>query len=377
MSAQMLYVSCHDCLLTVSLDRLMHVRSELALPVATAFLLIAGLLMVSSAAPDQSFLKRQLIFSSLGALVCFCLLVLGRKRIMAVVFPFYWLSIGLLILTQLFGTEINGAKSWLFLGPLPGFQPSELAKITLILSLAKVLHENPIKHLLDYVKPAFFILIPFGLIFLEPDLGSALVIAAIGLGMLLIRGIPWKHLLLFVLLLAVGMPTVVWPQLKPHQKERLVIFLNPEADPQGSGYQVIQSRIAIGSGGIWGKGYKQGTQSQLGFIPYPYSDFIFPVLAEEGGLIAALALLLVYGMVFWRLVSMAAECMYERDLLAIVGIISLLGFQVLINIGVTLGLAPVTGITLPLISYGGTSLVSTLTVLTLAFIIHRDRFSDW
>jgi rod shape determining protein RodA len=194
--------------------------------------------------------------------------------------------------------------------------------------------------------------------------------------MMLVRGIPWRHLTAFALVFAVLFPSVVWPNLAPHQQTRLVSFMNPAADPQGSGYQVIQSTIAIGSGGLTGKGYGQGTQSQLGFIPYRHTDFIFPVLAEEGGFLAALTLLVLYGLLFWRLVAMASECIYERDQFVIMGVLVLIGFQVLVNVGVTLGLAPVTGITLPLVSYGGTSLVSTLIALALAFVVHRDRYAD-
>ncbi len=355
----------------------MMARIEITLPLIVALLLSAGLVILSSAAPSLSFVSRQVLFLGLALLVTTVILLTGRKRIMAAAFPLYALSIILLVFTHLFGREVNGAKSWLYLGPLPGFQPSELAKITLILAMSKVLHEKPIKHFLHYLKPVALLLLPFGLVFLEPDLGSALVLGAIGAGMILVRGIPWRHLVIFLVLFGVGIPTVVWPNLKPHQKTRISIFMNPEADPQGSGYQVIQSRIAIGSGGIVGKGYKQGTQSQLGFIPYPYSDFIFPVIAEEGGFITAVTLLFLYGLVFWRLAAMASECLYERDQLAIIGVLSLLGFQVLINIGVTIGLAPVTGITLPLISYGGSSLLSTIMVLSLAFVLHRDRFKDW
>src|SRR5690606_10909382 len=172
-------------------------------------------------------------------------------------------------------------------------------------------------------------------------------------------------------------PTVVLPNLEDHQRERLITFLDPAADPRGSGYQVIQSMIAVGSGGLMGKGYMQGTQSQLGFIPYRQTDFIFPVLAEEGGFVAAVSLLLLSGSLFWRLFAMAAEAPYDRDQLVFTGVVALIGFQVLVNIGVTIGLAPVTGITLPLVSYGGTSLVSTLIALTLAFVVHRDRFADW
>jgi rod shape determining protein RodA len=352
-------------------------RIDMSLPLATLVLLMAGLVTLSTAAPEFEFVTKQAGFMAVGFVLAAVILFLGRRRIMAIVTPLYWTSIGLLVLTHLIGTEINGAKSWLILGPLPGFQPSELAKISLTLALAKALHEKPITSFASYVRPALILMLPFGLVFLEPDLGSSLVLAAIGAGMLVVRGIPWRHLLLFVIVIGVAAPTVVWPNLKPHQKTRLSSFLNPEADPKGSGFQVIQSRIAIGSGGVFGKGYKEGTQAQLGFIPYRYSDFIYPVLAEEGGFVAAVSLLALYALLFWRLAALAAECPYERDQLAIVGILSLLSFQVIINIGVTLGLAPVTGITLPLVSYGGTSLISTLLSLSLAFVIHRDRYKDW
>jgi rod shape determining protein RodA len=352
-------------------------RLDFSLPLATLVLLMAGLVTLSTAAPEFSFVSRQAGFMAMGFVLCVVILIAGRRRIMNIVTPLYWTTIGLLVLVHLVGTEINGAKSWLIFPPLPGFQPSELAKISLILALAKMLHEKPITSLASYIRPGLTLLLPFALVFLEPDLGSSLVLAAIGGGILLVRGIPWRHLLLFTLVIAVALPVVVWPNLKPHQKTRLTAFLNPEADPKGSGFQVIQSRIAIGSGGVFGKGYKEGTQAQLGFIPYRYSDFIYPVLAEEGGLVAAVSLLALYGLLFWRLGALASECPDERDQLAIVGVLSLIAFQVIVNIGVTLGLAPVTGITLPLVSYGGTSLISTLVALSLAFVVHRDRYKDW
>jgi rod shape determining protein RodA len=352
------------------------VRSDLSLPIVVAFLLAAGLLTLSTAAPSNEFV-RQAVYLVVAICACGMLLWLGRRRSLRFAFPLYWLTIFLLVLTRFVGTEVNGAKSWLYLGPLPGFQPSELAKIALIMTLAVILHDQPIRGLGGYVRPVLLMLLPVGLVLAEPDLGSGLVLAAIGGGLLLMRGVPWKHLVIFLALFAVAVPTVALPNLKPHQRARLVSFLNPAADPQGSGYQVIQSSIAVGSGGLLGKGYKQGTQSQLGFIPYRHTDFIFPVLAEEGGFLSAVALLLLYGLLFWRLVAMAAECPFERDQFVIVGVLVLIGFQVIVNIGVTLGLAPVTGITLPLVSYGGTSLVSTLLALALAYVAHRDRYADW
>ena len=352
------------------------IQRELFLPPITLLILTVGLTTLSSAAPGGE-LQRQLLYLALALLACALVFWLGRARIMYYTMHLYVITLGLLVLTQFFGTEVNGAQSWLYLGPLPGFQPSELAKLTLIMALAVTLHKHPItQNPLSYLRPLLLIGLPVGLIILEPDLGSAIVLLALGAGMLLVRGIPRWHLMVLIVMTLVAAPTVVWPNLKPHQKARVITFINPAQDPQGSGYQVIQARIAIGSGGLWGKGYKQGTQGQLGFIPYRHTDFIFPVLAEEGGFVAAAGLLLLYGLLFWRLVNMAAECSNMTDQLAIIGVLTLIGFQVLVNIGVTLGLAPVTGITLPLVSHGGTSLISTLVALSFAYVVHRDRFLD-
>ncbi|MDZ7704572.1 MAG: rod shape-determining protein RodA [Trueperaceae bacterium] len=349
---------------------------EIGLPVFVALILGAGVAALSTAAPDGE-LTRQIVFLGVAFVACAGILWLGLQRILPHVYTIYVVAIALLVLTKFFGAEINGARSWLYIGPLPGFQPSELAKMALILALAVSLHERPIENVLHYLRPAFLIGLPCALVLLEPDLGGVMMLAAAGAGILLVRGVPRWHLILCVVIVAVAVPTVGWPNLKPHQRERLEIFVNPAADPQGSGYQVIQSRIAIGSGGLTGKGYGQGTQSQLGFIPYRQTDFIYAVIAEEGGFIAAAGLLLLYGLLFWRLVEMLAECPLDRNRLIIAGVLSLLGFQMLVNVGVTLGLAPVTGVTLPLVSYGGTSLVSTLMLLSIAYVAHRDRFIDW
>lgn len=351
-------------------------RVDIGLPFITALILAAGLATLNSAAPGSEFM-RQVAFLGGGVVLVGIIVWFGKNRLLRYAPHLYVLSIGLLIITFLFGTEVNGAKSWLYLGPLPGFQPSELSKLALILALASALHERPIRRFVDYLRIGALAVPPIGLVLIEPDLGSALVLAAIAAGMVLVRGVPWKQLMLIVLVVGVAVPTVVVPNLKPHQVERLVSFIDPEADPRGSGYQVIQSTIAVGSGGLTGKGYKAGTQSQLGFIPFRHTDFIFPVLAEEAGFAGSVVLLILYGLLFWRLLAMAGDCVYERDQLIIVGITTLIAFQVVVNIGVTLGVAPVTGITLPLVSYGGTSLVSTLMALALAFVVHRDRYVDW
>ena len=353
------------------------IRAEISLPILVAAIVGFGLLVLSSAAPESSYVRQQLIYLVVSLIACAALWSVGKSRLLRLAPAAYALSILLLVLTRLVGTDVYGARRWLDLGFLPSFQPSELAKLALVMVLAMTLHERPIRSLLDYARFAALVGVPFVLVFLEPDLGTSLVMLAIGAGVALVRGLPLKHVIALAVVVAVAVPTLVVPNLQPHQQERLITFLDPSADPRGSGYQVIQSRIAIGSGGAFGKGLGQGTQSQLGFIPAAHTDFIYPVLAEELGFVGAVTLLLLYGLLFAQLAAMAVECARERDRLIIVGVLSLIGFQVFVNVGVALGLAPVTGITLPLVSYGGTSLLSTLLALTLAFVVYRDRYADW
>ncbi len=352
------------------------VRSDPSLPVLVLLLLGTGLLTLASAASEGEFV-RQVGFLGVSVVVVAGVLWAGKRRIQRFAPHLYLASLAMLVAVKAFGPVINGAQRWLVIGPLPAFQPSELAKLGLILTLAAVLHDRPIRSLGGYVRPLALALPPFALVLIGPDLGGALVIAAIGAGMLLVRGLPWRHVAVAAAVVAVAFPGAIWPNLEPHQQQRVASFMNPTADPQGAGYQVIQSTIAIGSGGLTGKGWKQGTQAQLGFIPFHHTDFIFPVLAEEGGFLAAVVLLALFGLLFWRLVAMASECPYEKDQFVIMGVLSLLAFQVVVNVGVTLGLAPVTGVTLPLVSYGGTSLLSTLTALAIVFVTYRDRYADW
>jgi len=239
--------------------------------------------------------------------------------------------------------------------------------------LARVLATRPLERVWDYLVPLAIAALPVGLVAIEPDLGGAMVIAATAFGMFFARGIPWRHLIAAGAAAVVVFPTLVWPRLLPHQKERILTALNPARDPLGSGFQVIQSMIAVGSGGITGKGYGQGTQSQLGFVPFRHTDFIFAVVAEEMGLVGAGFLLFLYGLLFWRLVALAQQLPLLVDRLVVAGVFSLFAFQVLINVGVTLGVAPVTGITLPFISYGGTSLVTLFLAVGLVELVYRDR----
>jgi len=334
---------------------------------------LSGLFILASAAPSPRLWKMQIVWTGLALFAAIVLQLFRKSTVYRYAYWLYFLTLLLLVAVLFVGREVNGARSWFVLGPLR-LQPSELAKLSLIISLAYYLRNRRLQKLSDYIGPLLLATPPIALTIVEPDLGSALVMSAVVFGILFARGLPWKHLALAFLLVAVATPTVVWPKLKPYQQERILVVLNPASDPLGAGFQVIQSMIAIGSGGVMGKGYGQGTQAQLGFIPERQTDFIFSVLAEEMGLVGALAILFAYAALLYRLAVMAMEALHDSDRLLIAGVITLLAFQILVNVGVTLGIAPVTGITLPLFSYGGTSLLTTYLAIGLAQLVYRDRY---
>jgi rod shape determining protein RodA len=338
----------------------------------TLALLALGFVNLKSAAPDPALLLRQGVALFLGLLLAVGVQFLSRKRLFALALPLYAFSLLLLLLVLLVGREINGAKAWFVFGPIQ-FQPLELAKLSLVLLLARALESRPIRTLWDYLLPASLVLPVVALLLLQPDLGGSLVVLFGAFAVLFVRGLPWRHLLLGGALLLVLVPAVVWPNLKPYQRERVLIVLDPYRDPLGQGFQVIQSTIAIGSGGLFGKGYGQGTQTQLGFVPFRHTDFVFAVFAEEWGFVGVVALLGLYGLFLARIFGLALECPRPSDRLFIAGVGGMLGFQVLVNLGVALGVLPVTGLTLPLLSYGGSSLMATLLALGLVLLVHRDR----
>ena len=341
----------------------------------TLLILGIGLLTVSSVATSDN-VSKQIFGAGLMIVPLVVLWFLGRRKIYALTLPLYLISLALLALVSVIGVEINGNRNWF---ALPGFQfqPLEFGKIAMILMLARYMRD-PIKGVRDYV-PVVLISIPMlMLVFIGTgDVGGALVLLAIIAGMLLVRGMPWSHVLIAAVALAITIPTLVVPRLKQYQIDRLTIFLNPDVDPRGKGYQYIQSRIAIGSGGLSGKGFKQGTQSQGGFVPADHTDFIFAPWAEEQGFIGAVLLLTCYAALFWRVAALGGECQNSNDHLVIGGVLALLGFQVVENIGAAIGVAPLTGLTLPLVSYGVSSLLATATALGIVYVIHRDRYNEF
>ncbi|MGC8877213.1 rod shape-determining protein RodA [Thermus sp.] len=333
---------------------------------------VLGLFNLRSAAPDPALVLRQLFAFLLGLGLAVAVQFLSRRTVFALAYPLYALSLVLLFLVLVVGREVNGARAWFVLGPLQ-FQPLEVAKLGLVLALARLLEDRPVLRVWDYLLPGLLTLPVVALLLLQPDLGGTLVVLFGALAVLWVRGLPLRHLLVGALALAFLLPTVVWPSLKPYQRERVLIVLDPYRDPLGQGFQVIQSTIAIGSGGLLGKGYGQGTQTQLGFVPFRHTDFVFAVWAEEWGFVGAAALLALYALLVLRVFGLALECPRLSDRLFLAGVGGMLGFQVVVNLGVALGVMPVTGLTLPLFSYGGSSLVATLFSLGLVLLVHRDR----
>lgn len=336
---------------------------------------LVGLVTLYSAAPSRGVWLQQLIAFPIALSVGLWVQMFSRRQVLSWAFPLYAVSVAMLVLVLAIGREINGAKAWFDLGPV-SFQPLEIAKIGLILVLARVLATRPLERPLDYILPVLLAAPILGLVFIQPDLGGTLVLIAGLLGILFVRGMPIRHIILALVAVAVLVPTVIWPNLSQYQRDRVEILFDLSKDPRGKGFQQIQSTIAIGSGGLMGKGFGAGTQTQLGFVPERQTDFIYSVLAEEWGFAGATTLLLLYALLFFRLGRMIQECVRMEDRLVIVGVLSMLSFQVAVNIAVTLGLAPVTGLTLPLVSKGGSSLIMVYLGLGLALLIHRDRYRE-
>ncbi len=350
-------------------------KYDLRFPTIIAALLIVGLMTVSTAALAPKASSGIFTKQILGVVLALAPIALmwwaGRDRIFKFAPWMYGLALLLQISTYVIGKEVNGQRNWIMLGPIQ-FQPLEILKFALILMLPIALKEG-YQGLKTYGR-AFAIFLPaFALVILQ-DFGGAMVLSIMFAVMMLAARIPWQHAALALLVVVVALPTVLYPHLEPYQQKRLTIFVNPYQDPRGAGYQVIQSTIAVGSGGVQGKGYKQGSQSHNGFLPEAHTDFAFSTWAEEQGLVGGIAVLVLYGSLFWGLAGMAAESPRLQDQILFAGVLGQIGFQVIENIGAALSVLPLTGITLPLISYGLSSLVSTLSTLGLAYVIYRDRY---
>jgi rod shape determining protein RodA len=272
------------------------------------------------------------------------------------------------------GRSIAGTRRWLQLGGMT-FQVSEIAKLVIILVVAAYFADRRTKAVTwgDLVKLGILAGLPAGLVALEPDLGTALTFLPIVIAGVLFAGIRWQHLVVLCLAGILALP-VGWHFLRPYQRQRLMTFLHPSQNTQGSSYQVTQTKIAIGSGGFWGKGMGNGTQSRLGFIPVSHADSIFAAFAEEQGFVGTLFVLLLYFALLLRLLDGAQMAADRAGAFLLVGLASVLFFQVVINTGMLIGVFPITGIPLPLMSQGGSSLLFTFLGLGLAMSVRARRF---
>jgi len=286
----------------------------------------------------------------------------------------YLVGVAALVAVLAVGHTRFGAKRWI---PILGafLQVSELVKLVIILVLARFFSEVRTDQLSlgDLVKAGVLVGVPLGLIMLQPDLGTAMVLMPLALVGAFLAGIQWKHAVVVVALGAMMLP-VGWHFLKPYQKERVTTFLRPEEDPKGSGYQILQSKIAVGAGGFWGKGLGKGSQNQGGFVPVRYSDFILAALAEELGFAGVFVALSLYMALLLRLVQNAQRANDRAGMYVVMGAAAVLGFHVLVNVAMVIGYMPVTGIPLPLMSYGGSATLFVFLALGLVMNVRLRRF---
>jgi rod shape determining protein RodA len=323
---------------------------------------------------SQVFVK-QIYWFLIGFIIFFLMTTFNYYVLERLAYPIYLFSIALLILVLLSGKVTSGSQRWLGLGTI-SFQPSELAKIGILLVFSKFFSERGWHHgyrLRDLWQPFLLLAIPTALILQEPDLGTSLLLIVLSFSIILFVKIKWKSLAI-LLLSTLSVAPLIWCGLKEYQQMRILTFLRPEMDPLGAGYHINQSKIAIGSGLFWGKGFLKGTQTRLHFLPEQHTDFAFSVLAEEWGFIGSAILLLLYFLlVLWGL-KIAKNSKDKFGSLLAVGIVAIIFWQVAINVGMVTGLLPVVGNPLVLFSYGGSSLVSTMAAIGLLMNIRMRRF---
>jgi len=325
-------------------------------------ILCFGLLIIRSIVPE--LFGYQLTYALLGLIFFFVFSFIDWRIYIKYSWSFYAFSIILLCLTILFGTISRGAARWIFI-----FQPAEIVKPFLIIFLSWFYDTFGI-NTRSTLYGIVIILVPTILIVIQPDLGSGIIIIAFSLGLLIASGIRIRFLLGAGLVFIASLP-LFWKILHEYQQKRILTFLNPFSDPLHSGYNVIQSITAIGSGKFLGWGLGRGPQSHLRFLPENHTDFIFASLTEELGFIGALILLFLFGVLFWRILRIAKKSSQQAAFLIAIGVFCLIFSQFFINIGMNLGILPVTGITLPLVSYGGNSLISILVCLGLVESLSR------
>jgi rod shape determining protein RodA len=353
--------------------------------ICSLLIMSVGLVTLYSASFENLRVSGQVFYDQLGCAALAIVIMFFLSRVHSRMFydaayPFYVISLVLLVFVLFAGHSALGATRWFNVAGIT-FQPSEVSKIAVIFMLGRYFSKrNPklsfnVRSSLyafgrDLFYPFFLVLLSLVFIFKQPDLGTAILVFGIFIAMLFASGLEWKPFSIFLGMCAFAM-WPAWHILKPYQKDRLLVFMNPNIDPLGAGYTIIQSRIAIGSGQVFGKGWLAGTQNQLNFLPERHTDFIFAVIGEEWGFIGTLFLLGCYFVLIHTGIVIAGRIKDKFGYLVAVGIVSILTLQVFINMSMTMGLSPVVGITLPFVSYGRTSFV--VFALMMGFLLNLSR----
>jgi rod shape determining protein RodA len=319
----------------------------------------------------------QATWMAIGLVLIFAVTLVDTRQFHRLAWVFYFAVLVLLVLVHTHGRWVMGARRWLTIGPV-NFQPSELAKIAVALALARWFHADAEKHkdgygLFGLVIPIVITLVPAVLVLKQPDLGTSLIVMSVGATQILFAKVRWKTLAVLGGV-AIVSAVLVYPHLKPYQKKRVETFLNPQADVLGAGYHATQSMIAVGSGQGLGKGWGQGTQTYLSFLPEQHTDFIFSVWAEEHGFVGCLLLLALYFVLLASAIDVAGNARDRFGHFVAVGMLGMLFWHVAINIGMVIGLLPVVGVTLPLMSYGGSSVVVIMSGIGLLANVGMRRF---
>ena len=327
-----------------------------------------------------STFARGLIWTAIATLTFVIAAAFDYKWLRTFAWPLYFVNLGLLVLTLLIGDGVSGAARWISIGPFFQFQFSELAKILMIVVLANYLasRQKSLNSIWTILGACVLMVPAWLLVLLQPDLGTSLVLAAILAGMLFMSGASARWLAVLAAVIIAAVP-IAWTYiLRDYQKGRLLSFLDPAADPQGSGYQLLQSQIAVGSGGLFGKGLTNGTQNQLDFLPVQTTDFVYALLCEELGFLGAMLVLGLFIALIWRILLTAWRSQEPFGLALAAGVASMLIFQVIVNVGMVIGVMPITGIPLPFITHGGASLISIAIGLGILQSINiRQTRAEW
>jgi rod shape determining protein RodA len=320
--------------------------------------------------------KNQIVSIGLGAVITLILLVPHYSFLSRLAYLVYMGNMGLLLAVLAVGRSSLGAKRWISFGGF-SLQPSELMKLSMVIFLAKFFENKNTSgglKIKDLILPTIFVLIPVALIMVQPDLGTAMIILLVYGSMLLFLRLDPNLLLALVVVGAVSLPVVYNYGLKPYQRQRITTFVDPMSDPKGAGYNSIQSMIAVGSGQIWGKGYKKGTQAHLNFLPEHHTDFIFSVFSEEWGFVGCSVLLLFYGLFLMSGLSVAYQSNDKFASLLAFGITSIFFWHTFVNMGMVMGMLPIVGVPLPFLSYGGSALLTAMTGVAILVNIANKKY---